>query len=113
MEKERPACRHRAGLCYQENRRQPEFVVLCVWRGGAVPVLVVATESPIFIVACGMFQWQHAESTSCYMWNLVPQAGIEPRPPALAGGFFIHCATREVLKLDLNCSHYKKEMIIM
>ena len=63
-----------------------------------MPVLVVATESPIFIVACGMFQWQHAESTSCYMWNLVPQAGIEPRPPALEAQSLSHWTTREVPK---------------
>ena len=34
------------------------------------------------------------------MWNL-PGPGIEPVSPALAGGFFIHCATREVPTLLL------------
>ena len=34
------------------------------------------------------------------MWNL-PGPGIEPVSPALACGFFIHCATREVPTLLL------------
>ena len=33
---------------------------------------------------------------SCGMWDLVPQPGIEPRPPALGVQSLTHWTTREV-----------------
>ena len=57
-----------------------------------------ATGSLIFAEACGIFSltW---ELFNCGMWNLVPQPGIESRPPALRVGSPRHWTTREVLEL--------------
>ena len=39
---------------------------------------------------------------SCYMWNLIPWPGIEPRPPALGAPSLKHWTTREVLLEPFN-----------
>ena len=33
---------------------------------------------------------------SCSMWDLVPEPGMEPRPPRLGAQSLSHCTTREV-----------------
>ena len=42
----------------------------------------------VFVAACRLF--------SCSTWDLVPRAGIEPRPPALGAWSLNHWSTREV-----------------
>ena len=47
---------------------------------------------------CLLSLLQHARSSlSCGIWDLVPWAGIEPRPPALGMQSLSHWTTREVL----------------
>ena len=41
------------------------------------------------VVACELL-------VAACMWDLVPQPGMEPGPPALGAQSPIHCATREV-----------------
>lgn len=66
--------------CYQENRRQQSLLFFIVWRVGLCQCDLVWQNLHLHCGPCGMFQWQHAESASRYMWNLVPQAS---RPKAL------------------------------
>ena len=49
----------------------------------------------IFVATCGIFScgmW----TLSCGMWDLVPQPGMEPRPPALGARSLSHWITRGV-----------------
>ena len=71
---------------------------------------------PVFAAAHGIF--------SCWMWDLVPWAGIKPRPPALGAPSLNHWTTREapisrllfsqqreclkVFKDTEKCLHYNK-----
>ena len=43
------------------------------------------------------FIYLAAPGLSCSMWDLVPQTGIEPRPPTLRAWGLSHWITREVL----------------
>ena len=54
----------------------------------------------IFVVACGLL--------SCGTWDLVPQSGIEPRPPALGVWSLTHWTTREVSTLALRRAPYSQ-----
>ena len=58
------------------------------------------------VSSCGSWALEHRLSSCgarayllCSMWDL-PGPGLEPVSPALAGGFFNHCTTREVLDTE-------------
>ena len=53
--------------------------------------------SSVFIV-CEIFSCS-VWTLSCGMWDLVPQPGIKPRPPALGAWTLVHWTTGEVLKI--------------
>ena len=58
---------------------------------------IFAAVCGIFAVACGIFS-RGMRTLSYGMWDLVPQPGIKPRPPALGVWCLSHWTTREVLR---------------
>ena len=64
------------------------YVFIFIW---LYQVLFVACR----IFSCGM------QTLGCHIWDLVPWAGIEPRPPALGARSLCHWTTREVTALEL------------
>ena len=64
------------------------YVFIFIW---LCQVLFVACR----IFSCGM------QTLGCHIWDLVPWAGIEPRPPALGARSLSHWTTREVTALEL------------
>ena len=44
-----------------------------------------------------LFIYLAASGLRCVMWDLVPQPGIEPRPPALGAHSLSHWTAKEVL----------------
>ena len=59
------------------------------------PDLIYAPGFSIFMATCGFFSDRPA-TLSCLTWDLVPQPGIEPRPPVLRIQSPSHWTTREV-----------------
>ena len=55
---------------------------------------------PVLGGVCKVFS-QGMQTLSCSMWGLVPQLGIEPRPPALGTQSLSHWTTGEVLEKSL------------
>ena len=49
-------------------------------------------------ICCGMqtSSLRHVDSVAACMWDLVPQPGLEPGPPALGAWSITHWTTREV-----------------
>ena len=65
------------------------FVAMCEIFVAAYEIFSCSLQT----LSCGI------RTLSCGMWDLVPWAGIEPRPPALGAWSLSHCTTREVAKL--------------
>ena len=59
------------------------------------PDLSYAPGFSIFMATCRFFSGRPA-TLSCLTWDLVPQPGIEPRPPVLGTQSPSHWTTREV-----------------
>ena len=67
------------------------FIIYLFW---LCWVLVAA--HGIFVVACGLLVAACRLLVAACMWDLVPQPGIEPGPPALGAWSLNHWATRKV-----------------
>ena len=85
-------------LLWQTSFLCLSFRCLFLWRISSYPLVlfsiylfglhqVLVAAHGILVAACGLL--------SCGMWDLVPQPGIEPQPPALGARSLTHWATRE------------------
>ena len=85
---------HNISLYYFNQTLKNICVFIWLWR------VLWPTGSLIFIVARRTFRCS-MQTVICGMWDLVPGAGMKPRPPALGARSLSHWTTREVPALCL------------